>query len=99
MNGVVNELLLAGEKSMSEMHLRQPEFTYSACGPFPKNQERKQKFKETGRSRYICQNELEKTCLKHAMAYGGFKDLSRRTVSDKLLRYKEFDIAKNPKYD
>ena len=99
MNGVVNELLLAGEKSMSEMHLRQPGFTYSACGPFPKNQERKQKFKETGGSRYICQNELGKTCLQHAMAYGGFKDLSIRTVSDKLLRYKEFDIAKNPKYD
>ena len=33
---------------MPEMHLRQPEFTYSACGPFTKNKERIQKFKETG---------------------------------------------------
>ena len=33
------------------------------------------------------------------MAYGGFKDLTRRTASDKILRYKAFNIAKNPKYD
>ena len=33
------------------------------------------------------------------MAYGDFKDLKRRTASDKVLRNKAFDIAKNPKYD
>ena len=37
---------------MSEMHLRQPGFTYSACGPFTKNKEKIQKFKKTGDSRY-----------------------------------------------
>ena len=33
------------------------------------------------------------------MAYGDFKDLNRRTTSDKILRDKAFNIAKNPKYD
>ena len=59
---------------MSEMHLRQPEFTYSACRPFTKNRERIQKFKETWDSLYIYQNELYKACFQHGMAYGDFKD-------------------------
>ena len=69
MNEIVNKLLLAGDKIISEMHLRQPGFTYSDCGPFTKNKKRIQKFKETGDSRYIYQNELDK-------AYRDFKDLT-----------------------
>ena len=48
---------------MPGMHLRQPGFTYSVCGPFTKNKERIQKFKETGDLRYIYQNELDKVCF------------------------------------
>ena len=99
MNEIVNTFLLAVDKFMPEMHIRQPGFTCSACGPLKKNKERIQKFKETGDSRYIYQNELGKACFQHDMAYGDFKDLIRRTVSDKLLRDKAFNIAKNPKYD
>ena len=84
---------------MSEMHLRQPGFTYSACGPFTKNKERIQKFKETGDANYIYKNELDKACFQHDMAYGDFKDIKRRTASDKILRNKAFNIAKNSKYD
>ena len=101
---------------MPEMHLRQPatldksEFTYSACGPFTKNQKRIQKFKETGDSRYIYQNELDKACFQLDIeldkacfqldiVYGDFKYLARRTASDKILRDKAFNISKNPKYD
>ena len=84
---------------MPEMHLRQPGFTYGACGPFTKNKERIQKFKETGDTNYIYKNELDKGCFQHNMAYGGFKDLKRRTFSDKVVRDKAFNIAKNPKYD
>ena len=58
-----------------------------------------QKFKETGDSSYICQNELGKACFQHDIAYGDFEDLPRRTASDKILRDKSFNIAKNPKYD
>ena len=84
---------------MPEMHLRQPRFTYSAWGPFTKNKERIQRFKETVDSRYIYQNELDKACFQHDMAYVDFKDLTRRTAFDKILRDKPFNIAKNPKYD
>ena len=81
------------------MPLKQPGFTYSASGPFTKNKERIQKFKETGDTSYIYKNELDKACFQHDMAYGDFKDLKRRTASDKVLRDKAFNIAKNPKYD
>ena len=99
MNEIVNKFLLASDKFMPEMHLKQPGFTYSACGPFIKNKERIQKFKETGDTSYIYKNELDKACFQHDMAYGDFKDLARRTASDKVLRDKAFDIAKSPKYD
>ena len=99
MNEIVNKFLLAGEKCMPKIHLRQPGFTYSACGPFTKNKERIQKFKETGNSRYIFPNELDKDCLQHDMDYGDFKDFTRRTASDKILRDKAFNITKNAKYD
>ena len=84
---------------MGEMHLRQHGFTDSACVPFPKDKERIQKFKETGYSRDIYQNELDKAGFQHDMAYGDFKDLTRRTGSDEILRDKAFNIAKNPNYD
>ena len=48
MNEIVNKFLLAGDKFMPEMHLKQAWFTYSACGPFTKNKEKIQKFEETG---------------------------------------------------
>ena len=99
MNEIVNKFLLEGDKFMPEMHLKQPEFTYSACGPFTKNKVGIQKFKETGDTSYIYKNELDKACFQHDMAYGDFKDLARRTASDKVLRDKAFNIAKNPKYD
>ena len=84
---------------MSEMHLRQPGFTYSACGPFTKNKKRIQKFKEIGDSKYIYQNELDKACFQHDMAYADFKGLPIRTTADKVLHDKAFNIAKNPRYD
>ena len=84
---------------MPEMHLRQPGFTYSNCGPFTKIKERIQKLKETGDTNFIYKNELDKACFQHDMADGDFKDLKRRTASDKVLRDKAFNIAKNPKYD
>ena len=98
MNERVNNFLLVGDKFMPEMHLKQPGLTYSACGPFTKNRERIQKFKETGNTSYIYKNELDKACFQHDMAYGDFKDITRRTASDKISRDKAFNIAKNPKY-
>ena len=91
--------MLVGVKFMPEMRLEQPGFTYSACGPFTKNKERIQKFKETGDTNYIYKNELDKACFQHDMTYGDFKDLAKRTASDKVLGDKAFKIASNPKYD
>ena len=92
MNRITNKSLLAGDKFMPEMHLIQPGFTYSACGPFTENKERIKKFKETGGPRYIYQNELDKDCFQHDMAYGDVKDLNRRTAADKVLPDKAFNI-------
>ena len=73
---------------MPEMHLKQPGFTHSACGPVAKNKERIQKFKDTEDTNYIYKNELDKACFQHDMAFVDFKDVARRTASDKVLRDK-----------
>ena len=81
------------------MHLRQPQFVYSACGPFIRHKERIKKFKETGDTRYIYRNELDKACFQHDFAYADHRDLINRTKSDKVLRDKAYNIASNPEYD
>ena len=96
---LVNKFLLAGDKFMSEMHLKQPRFTYRGCGSFTKNNEIIKKLKKTGDTGYIYKNELDKACFQHDMSYGNFTDIARRTASDNVLRDKAFNIAKNPKYD
>ena len=99
MNNIINKFLLVGDKFMPKMHLRQPQFTYSTCGSFIKHKQRIQKFKETGDTNYIYKNELDKACFAHDVAYSDSKDLTKRTVADKILRDKAFNIAKDPKYD
>ena len=98
-NEIISKFLLAGDKFMPEMHLKQPGFTYSACGPFTKNKERIQKFKGTGDTSYIYKNELDKAYFQHDMAYEDFKDLAKRTIADKVLRDKAFKIGSDKKYD
>ena len=99
MNNVINKFLLAGDKFMPEMHLRQPRFVYSACGPFTRHKERIKEFKRTGDTRYIYRNELDKAYFQHDSAYADYKDLINRTEADKVLRDKAYDIASNPEYD
>ena len=79
MNEIVNKFLLAGDKFMPEIHLKHPRFTYSACGPFTKNEERIQKFMQTGNTNYTYKNDLDKACFQHDMAYRKHKDLTRIT--------------------
>ena len=73
MNEIINNFLLAGDEFMPEMHLKQPELTYSACGPFTRNKERIEKFMKTGNTDFIYKNELYKACFQHDMAYGKSK--------------------------
>ena len=99
MNNIISKFLLAGDKFMPEMNLRQPQFVYSACGPFTRHKERIKEFKRTGDTRYIYRNDLDKACFQHDSAYVDHKDLINRTKSDKVLRDKAYDIASNPDYD
>ena len=99
MNEIVNKCLLVGDKFKPELHLKQPGFTYSACGPFTRNKERTEKFMQTENTDFIYRNELDKACFQHDMAYGKSKDLVKRTQSDKVLKDKAFKIASDPKYD
>ena len=84
---------------MREMQLKQWGFTYGAWESFTKNKERIQKFKQRRDTEYIYKNEFDKACFEHDMAYGDFKDLARRIATNKVLRYKAFNIARSPKYD
>ena len=71
------------------MHLRQPGFRYSAFGPFTEGKKTTtttttKKFKEAWDFRYIYQNELDKACFQHGMAYGDFKDCLKHQL---LIKY------------
>ena len=81
------------------MHLKQFGFTYNACGPFTKIEERIQKFLRLENIENISKNDLDKAYFQHDMAYRKYKDLNKRTQSDKVLRDKAFEIASNPKSD
>ena len=96
---IIKKFLLVGDKFMQEMHLKQPGFTYSPCGPFTKNKKKTEKFMQTGNTNFIYRNELDKGCFQHDMAYGKFKDLIKRTQSDKVLKDKVFKIVNSPNYD
>ena len=99
MNNIINKFLLAGDKFMPEIDLRQPQFVYSTCGPFIRHKERIKKFLKTGDTRYIYRNKLDKASFQHDSAYADHKDLINRTKSDKVLRDKAYDMASNPEYD
>ena len=84
LNEIVNNFLLAGDKFMPDIHLKQFGFTYSVCGPFTKNKKRIEKFMQTGNTDFIDKNELDKASFQHDLAYGKSKDLAKRTQSDKV---------------
>ena len=99
MNEIVNKFLLAGDKFMPELHLKQPGFIYSLCVSFTKSKERIEKFMQTGSTDFIYRNELDKACFQHGMSSGKSKDLIKRTQSEKVLRDRAFKIVSDPKYD
>ena len=99
MKNIINKFLSAGDKFMPEMHFRQPRFIYSTCGPFTRHKERIKKSKQTGDTRYVYRNDLDKACSQHDSAYADNKDLINRTKADKVLRDKAYNITSNPEYD
>ena len=84
---------------MPDFHLKKPGFTYSSCGSFTKHHERIQKCRETDNLKHLYRNELDKACVAHDAAYSDSKDLAKRTISDKILKDRAYEIARNCNYD
>ena len=97
MNKTIDKFLLTADKFMSELHLKQSRFTYSACEPFTKHHERIQKFRETDNLKHWYRNEIDKACFAHDAAYSDSKDLAKRTISD-ILKGRAYEIARNRGY-
>ena len=96
MNKIIKKFLLTGDKFMPDFHLKQSGF---ACGPFTKHLQRIQKCRETGNLKYLYRHELDKVCFGHDAAYSDSKDLTKRTISDKILKDRAYEIARNCNYD
>ena len=99
MKEIINKFLLTGDKLMPELHLKHPGFTYSACGPFTKHREIIQKFREIDNLKHLDRNELDKGCFAHDAAYSDSKDLPKGTISEKILKDRTYEIARNRGYD
>ena len=99
LNEIVNKSLLAGNKFMLKLHLKQLGFTCSACAPFTRNKERIENFMQTGNTDFTYKNELDKACFQHEVAYGKLKDLTRRTQSENFLRDEAFKITSDLECD
>ena len=83
---MVKKFLMAGDKFMPKMYLKQPGFTYSVCGLFTENKEKIQKFIQARNTDYIYKNDLDKACFRHDMAYGKYSNLAKRTQPDKVCQ-------------
>ena len=96
---IINQFLLTGDKFISELNLKQPGFTYSACGPFTKHREEIKKFRETRKLKKLNKNELDKACFAHDAAYSNSEDSEKITILDKILKDRAYEIARNCNYD
>ena len=99
MNKIIHKFLLTGNKFMPELHLKESGFTYSACGPFTKHRDKIKKFRETCNLKHLYRNELDKACFAHDAEYSDSKYLAKRTISDKILKYRAYEIAGNRNHD
>ena len=99
MNKIINKSLVTGSKFIPGLHLKQPGFTYSACGPFTKHRERIQNVRETQNLKHLFRNELDKACFAHDAAHSDSKNLAKRTISDKILKDRAYKIARNHNSD
>ena len=95
---MIKKILLTGDKFPPKLHLKQPGFTYSACGTFTKHRERIQKFRETGNLKHLHRSELDKACFAQDTACSESKHLAKRTISDKILKDWANEIARNHGY-
>ena len=86
--------MMTAGKFLPELHLKQPGFTYRACGTFTKHRERIEKFRETSNLKHLYRNELDKACFAHDAVYSNSKDLAKRTISDRILKGRAYEIGR-----
>ena len=98
MNRIINKFLQTGGKFMPELHLKQPGFTQSDYLLFTIHLKRIKKFGETDNSKYLYKNKLDKSCFTHNATYSHNNDLVKRTLSDKILKDRAYEIARNCGY-
>ena len=84
---------------MWELDLKKTGFSYSACGSFTKYCERIQKIRETDNLKHLYRNESDNVCFAHDATYSDSKGLASRTISDKILKDRAYEIARNCKYE
>ena len=89
------ETSFVGWRQVGHLHLRQPEFTYWACGSFTEHFERNKKFRETGNLKHLHRNELDGAWFDHDAVYSDIIDLAERTTSDKVLKARAYENAIN----
>ena len=87
------------DQFMPELQLRHLGFVESACGSFTNYRKRILIFKETDDLKHIYKNDLEKAWFAHNAAYANTIDFTKRTISDKILKDRTYEIAINSKYD
>ena len=86
---------MTGGKFIQNLHLKQPGFTYSACGPFTEHCDRIKKFREVSNLKHLCKNTLDKACFALDAAYFDSKDTAKTTILGKILKVRAYEIAKN----
>ena len=99
MNKIVNQFLSSGNNFIPKLHFKQTGFTYIVCTQFTKHRERVQKFRKIGNLKHWYRNNLHKAGFTHNAAYSDRKGLAKKTVSDKILKDRTYEIARNLKYD
>ena len=99
MNKFIKKILFTEVKFVPELHLKLPGLNYSACRPFTKHYERFKKFRETSNLKHLHRNALDKACFARDAVYSDSKGVAKRTISDKILKDKAYEITRNRKHD
>ena len=99
MNKTINKFLLTSDKFMLKLHLKQSGFTYRVCGAFTIHCEKIQKSGETVNVKHLYRNGLDKACFAHDAAYSDNKDFAKTAISNKILKERAHETARNRNYD
>ena len=95
----IEHLIILVSTVIPELHLKQLGFTYITCGSFTKHRERIKKIRETSTLKHLNRNELDKACLANDAVYYDNKDLAKRNISERILKYRVHESPRNCNYD